>query len=189
MENTTLIATKATTTVTSATATTQSATATTQSATALPLSATAKKAIAVDPEMRLSKHFVLREFTLSGTAIRYGIDNTPSATEVERLRVLCDNVLEPLRRRFGVLRITSGYRSERVNRLVGGSATSQHRLGEAADIHVSSLEVARKMCAYAKEHIDYDQLIIESVKKSGARWIHVSYRKGANRKEFFTINK
>ena len=140
-------------------------------------------------DMRLSDHFKLREFTLSGAAIRNNIDNTPSAVEVERLRALCVNVLEPLRKRFGVLRITSGYRSERVNKIVGGAARSQHRLGEAADIHVSSLEVAHKMCQYAKEHLDFDQLILESVAKTGARWIHVSYKTSGNRREFFTLKR
>lgn len=141
------------------------------------------------PQTRLTEHFTLREFVLSATAIRHGIDNTPPAETVERIKALCENVLEPLRRRFGVIRITSGFRSERVNRLVGGAATSQHRLGEAADIHVSSLEVAQKMCAFVREHLDFDQLILESVRKTGARWIHVSYRMAGNRREFFTLNK
>lgn len=138
---------------------------------------------------RLSLHFVLREFTLSGTAIRNRIDNTPTAVEVERLRALCVNVLEPLRRRFGVLRITSGYRSERLNSLVGGAKNSQHRLGEAADIHVSSREVAQKMCDYVRNNLDFDQLILESSKKMGVLWLHVSYKARGNRKEFFTIKK
>ena len=141
------------------------------------------------PATQLTEHFTLREFTLSATAIRHGIDNTPTDTEVERIKALCENVLEPLRRRFGVIRITSGYRSERVNQLVGGATFSQHRCGEAADIHVSSLEVAHKMCDFIREHLVFDQLILESVKKTGARWIHVSYRTVCNRHEYFTLRK
>ncbi len=143
----------------------------------------------VSAGLRLSEHFVLSEFTRSGTAIRLRVPNVPSEGDVARLKALCCNVLEPLRRRFGVLRVTSGYRSERLNRLVGGVATSQHCRGEAADIHVSSLEVAQKMCEYAREHLDFDQLILESVRKTGARWLHISYRAGANRHELFTIKK
>ena len=151
------------------------------------VAANAATAFIANGDMRLSDHFKLREFTLSGTAIRNGLDNTPSAVEIERLRALCVNVLEPLRKRFGVLRITSGYRSERVNKIVGGAARSQHRLGEAADIHVSSLEVAKKMCDFVKEHLDFDQLILESAAKTGARWIHVSYKAMGNRREFLRI--
>ena len=95
------------------------------------VAANAATAFIANGDLRLSDHFKLREFTLSGAAIRYNLDNTPTTVEVERLRALCVNVLEPLRRRFGVLRITSGYRSERVNKIVGGAVRSQHRLGEA----------------------------------------------------------
>ena len=81
------------------------------------------------PTTQLTQHFSLREFIISATAIRHGIDNTPSEETVARLKALCDNVLEPLRRRFGRIRITSGYRSPSVNAKVGGVATSQHTLG------------------------------------------------------------
>ena len=153
------------------------------------VAAAAATVISESEKKRLSPHFVLREFTLSGTAIRNRIDNTPTGVEVERLRALCVNVLEPLRRRFGVLRITSGYRSERLNSLVGGAKNSQHRLGEAADIHISSREVAQKMCDYVRSNLDFDQLILESSKKMGVLWLHVSYKARGNRKEFFTIRK
>lgn len=142
------------------------------------------------PTTRLSKHFVLREFLISATAVRHGIDNTPPDSVVERLTTLCQNVLEPLRRRFGVIRITSGYRSERLNRLVGGVATSQHVRGEAADINVGSLEVGRKMYEFIRTRLDFDQLIFERNRKTGARWLHVSYRAdGKNRNEAFEIVK
>ena len=100
------------------------------------------------PTTQLTQHFSLREFIISATAIRHGIDNTPSEETVARLKALCDNVLEPLRRRFGRIRITSGYRSPSVNAKVGGVATSQHTLGEAADINVPNAEVGMKMYDY-----------------------------------------
>lgn len=127
------------------------------------------------PTRKLTPHFSVREFAISATAIRHSIDNMPPADAELSLKALCENVLEPLRRRFGVIRITSGYRSERVNTLVGGAPTSQHRRGEAADIHVSSEEMARKMYDYIHDNLPYDQLILERNRKRGTRWIHVSY--------------
>ncbi len=70
--------------------------------------------------MRLSTHFTLEEMISSGTAIRKGIDNRPSEEQTENLRRLCVNVLEPLRERFGVIRISSGFRTERLNGVRGG---------------------------------------------------------------------
>lgn len=142
------------------------------------------------PAGMLSKHFSLRELTASGTAIRHNIDNSAPDDVVERLRLLCENVLEPLRRRFGVLRVTSGYRCARLNALVGGATTSQHLSGEAADIHVASAAEAVKMVAWARANIVFDQLISEYRRKSGTRWLHLSYSaKGANRREVFSIFK
>lgn len=127
------------------------------------------------PTRYLTPHFRLREFIISATAIRRGIDNTPPAAAEAHLKALCENVLEPLRRRFGVIRITSGYRSPQLNRLVGGAGTSQHMAGEAADIHMSSVESAEKMFDYISRHLPFDQLILEQRRKAGIRWIHVSY--------------
>ena len=142
------------------------------------------------PDTQLTEHFKLREFIISATAVRHGIDNTPPSDAVERLEALSREVLEPLRRRFGAIRITSGYRSERVNRLVGGAASSQHLRGEAADISIGSLEVGHKMYDFIRSRLDFDQLIFERRRKTGARWLHVSYRAdGKNRHEAFAIVK
>lgn len=131
---------------------------------------------------RLTEHFALREFVVSRTAMVNNIDNAPSLEVTERLRALCVNVLEPLRRQFGAIRVTSGYRCPELNRRVGGVSRSQHRLGEAADLHVGSSETGRKMYAYIVEHLDYDQLLFERSADGKARWLHVSYRQqGTNR--------
>lgn len=127
-------------------------------------------------DLRLSDHFKLREFTLSGAAIRYNLDNTPTTVEVERLRALCVNVLEPLRHRFGVIRVVNGYHSEEFCRLTGSDNTSQHRLGEEADIHVSSMEVAQKMYDFIKANLVYDQLRLETKPKTCTIILHVSYK-------------
>ena len=124
----------------------------------------------------LTPHFSLREMCASGTALRLGIKNEPSEEVVNRLQQLCEHVLEPLRQRFGVIRITSGYRCERLNRAVGGVKNSQHRLGEAADIHISDIEVGRKMFRYIQENLEFDQLLFEHVRENGVCWLHVSYK-------------
>lgn len=123
----------------------------------------------------LSKHFSLEEMTNSGTAIRLRIANRPSAVQIENLRQLCLNVLEPVRLRFGVTRITSGYRCPELNSAVGGVPDSQHTRGEAADIHISDMEVGRKMFDFIRLHTDFDQLLFERRIKGGCRWLHVSY--------------
>jgi len=140
-------------------------------------------------EQQLSRHFSLREMTASGTAIKYNIDNTPGVEDVERMKALCRNILEPLRSRFGVIRVTSGYRSKALNEKVGGNPASQHLRGEAADIHVSSGEVARKMFGYVRDNLDFDQLLYERRKSDGACWLHVSHRAapGKNRHDSRTI--
>lgn len=125
-------------------------------------------------DFQLSRHFMLSEFTRSATAIRHGIDNTPDADSVAALQDLCINVLEPLRRRFGVIRITSGYRCLKLNQMVGGSRTSQHLFGEAADIHVGSLETARKYFYFIKDHLLFDQMLLE-MKGGKVYCLHVSY--------------
>lgn len=125
-------------------------------------------------DIQLSRHFRLSEFTRSATAIRYGIDNQPDVESIEALQSLCINVLEPLRMRFGVIRITSGYRCLQLNERVGGSRTSQHLLGEAADIHVGSLEVARKYLDFIRENLDFDQMLLE-MKAGRVHCLHVSY--------------
>lgn len=123
----------------------------------------------------LSEHFTLSEMVRSGTAIRYGIDNTPAEEAIENLTLLCRNVLEPLRRRFGVIRITSGYRSQALNRAVGGARTSQHLTGEAADIHIGCEEAGQKMYDFICRHTDFDQLLFERRPKTGCCWLHVSH--------------
>jgi len=111
--------------------------------------------------MELSNHFTLQEFVTSNTAIRKGIDNTPSAEVVKNLRELCNQVLEPLREKLAKpVKVTSGYRSEKLNKLIGGAKNSQHCKGEAADIHVPGMTI-EELFQFCKEHLNYDQLIQE----------------------------
>ena len=134
---------------------------------------------------KLSQHFTLREMERSGVAIKHGWKNQADDLAVVNLRLLCEHVLEPLRRRFGVIHITSGYRSKQVNDAVGGAEFSQHRFGQAADIFVPNAEVGRKMYEFLQAQTDFDQLIYEYDKKRGRHWIHVSYNREACRHQAF----
>ena len=147
------------------------------------------ESIDVDLKQQLSEHFKLSEFTQSGIARRHKVKNVPGPREVERLRFLCVKSLEPMRRRFGVIRITSGFRCKKLNALVGGSPTSQHVLGEAADIHTGGRELSEKMFGFAKQNIPFDQLILEHNPAHGIYWLHISLRsdRPGNRHEAFFV--
>ena len=95
--------------------------------------------------MNLSRNFTLSELTKSDTAIRKGINNNPSADQVEKLKVLCENILQPVRDRFGRVTVTSGFRSAELCLTIGSSINSQHTKAEAADFEcpgVDNAEVA-----------------------------------------------
>jgi len=137
-----------------------------------------------DPEFRLSKNFKLEEFITSQTASRRDISNQPTNDHVVRLKRLCEHVLQPARDALGPLTVSSGYRSPMLNAAVGGSRTSQHMRGEAADILCADkLGFAR----WVKNNCDFDQIILEFGTKSNPSWIHVSYRKGVNRRQVLRI--
>lgn len=127
--------------------------------------------------MQLSDNFSLREFTKSQTATRLGIDNDPTDEHIQNMRKLCVHVLEPLRAHYKrPVRLSSGYRSQALNMKIGGARTSQHSKGEAGDIEipgVPNLEVAE----YIRDHLPFDQLILEGAKKGDphAGWVHVSF--------------
>ena len=134
--------------------------------------------------MQLSKNFSLKELTKSETAIRRGIPNEPSAEQIENLKTLVENVLQPLRDYFNLpLVVNSGYRSPAVNTLIGGSATSQHMKGEAADIVIPTVDLKDVYLAIMG-NLPYDQLIYEF-----DSWIHVSFNFIKNRRQNLIAEK
>jgi hypothetical protein len=136
--------------------------------------------------MKLSPNFTLDEFTVSQAAIRKGLRNEPNATHIEALRLLCTNVLEPLRARLHQpIVISSGFRSPLVNRIVGGSDRSQHTRGEAADIIVPGVPVADVIGIVRKLKLPVDQCIDEF-----GRWVHISHAaNGQQRGEYLIARR
>lgn len=132
------------------------------------------------------KHFTLRELIKSDTAIRKGIKNVPNRQEEQNLNALVDKILDPLREAYGKpIIVTSGFRCDELNRLIGGSKTSQHRTGQAADIRtiVDTPEENKKLYdLIIKLDLPFDQLIDEH----NFDWVHVSFSE-KNRKQILKI--
>ena len=133
----------------------------------------------------------MAEFTKSQTAERKGIDNTPEGEHLEAAQALFENVVQPVRDHFGPTVINSGYRSPALNEAVGGSSTSQHCKGQAADIEVPGIPNA-DLAQWIVDNVDFDQVILEfytpGIPDSG--WVHVSYKAdGDNRKSILTAMK
>lgn len=127
--------------------------------------------------MNLSKNFTLDEMLESQVARRKKIEEQfmPSDSVKENLRKLCVNVLQPLR--DGVnkpIHVTSGFRCPRLNRAIGGSTTSQHREGKAADLKGVGYS-NKELFEYIKKNIKFDQLIWEYGTKDEPAWVHVSF--------------
>ncbi len=116
--------------------------------------------------MKLSKNFTLAELTKTST----GLPNKPTDVEIERLKILCKKVLQPLRDVYGqAIIVNSGYRSPQVNKAVGGVPSSQHALGEAADITAGSRERNKRLFEILKT-LEFDQMIVYDYS-----FIHVSF--------------
>ncbi len=125
---------------------------------------------------KVTMHFTIEELYASDTAKRLGIDNKPTTQKMINLVYLCAFVLEPLRVAMGrPIKISSGYRCEKLNKAVGGVYNSQHLKGQAADIDIQGdMAFGRKIFEYIRDHLPFDQLIWEHT-ASGTYWVHVSF--------------
>jgi len=125
----------------------------------------------------ISQHVSYKEGVYSITAIRRGINNTPDDLQLKRMEVLAEKVFEPLREWVGgPIKITSFFRSEELNKRIGGSNRSQHCKGQAMDIDDTFKVVANSgMYNYIKNNLDFDQLIWEFGDDENPDWLHVSY--------------
>jgi len=136
--------------------------------------------------MKLSTNLTLSEVIKSNTATRNNISNEPTKEHLQNLVALAENIFQPIREHFNApIYLNSGYRSEALNKAVGGSKTSQHCKGEAIDIDndfrnsVSNKEIFD----YARTNLDFDQLIFEGGTKENPAWVHISYKIAGNRKQ------
>ena len=141
--------------------------------------------------MKLSNNFSLKEMTKSQTATRRGIDNDPGEEEQGNLQQLCEQVLQKVREHFGKpVTVTSGYRSPELNKALGGSTTSDHCKGMAADIEIAGVP-NHELAEWIKDNCEFRQLILEfytpGVPDSG--WVHVSYNYEENLKKVMTAMK
>jgi hypothetical protein len=127
--------------------------------------------------MQLTNNFSLKELTVSETATRKGLDNTPNEAVTANLKTLAENILQPVREHYGKsVKVNSGYRSPEVNASVGGSKTSDHCKGQAADIEITGVANG-DLAKYIAENYKFTQVILEfytqGIPDSG--WVHVSY--------------
>jgi len=145
--------------------------------------------------MKLSEHLNLSEVTKSDTAKRLGIDNNPTPEHLVNLKLLAENVFEPIREYFGKpIYISSGYRSKKLNsKTPGASKKSQHSLGEALDLDQDDKETGitnTMVFNYIKDNIEFDQLIWEFGTDKNPDWVHVSYScTGKQRKQILKATR
>jgi len=126
--------------------------------------------------MNLSRNFTLQELIKSDTAVRLGIDNNPNADQIEKLKLLCERVLQPVRDQFGRVKVTSGYRSPELCLAIGSSVNSQHAKAEAADFEVIGVDNA-ELADWVYKYCETDQLILEyyTPGEPNSGWVHASY--------------
>lgn len=141
----------------------------------------------------ISKHVSYREATKSRTAVKEGIDNTPSSEALASMQNVAEKIFEPVRGHFCVpIAVTSFYRSPTLNKAVGGSGSSQHVKGEAMDLDadVFGMITNASIFNYIRTQLEFDQLIWEHGDSIEPDWVHVSLKaSGINRKQILVAYK
>ena len=134
----------------------------------------------------MTQSFSIRELTYSDTAIRLGIDNTPTDEVLKNLQLVTQHILEEVRAYFDKpVKITSGYRSPALCQTIGSKPTSQHTLGQAVDFEV--IGIPNKVVSdWIVNNLDFDQCILEFWKPDeyNSGWVHCSYKNSGNRKMY-----
>lgn len=145
--------------------------------------------------MQLTEHFSLSELTYSNIAKQKGLKNEPTQDHIENLKLLCEYILEPIREKIGCpLVISSGYRSDKLNSLVGGSKTSQHLLGQAADIQIFDKKLNNRdlfeiiLSMVKNNEIQAGQVIWE-FGETEPNWVHVSLPTSRHRNEILRASQ
>lgn len=138
--------------------------------------------------MQLSNNLSLKEVIKSNTAKRLGIDNTPTEEHLKNLKILAEELFQPLRDIIKYpIYISSGYRSKALNEAINGSENSQHCKGQALDIDmdISGTDNITNWDIFItiKEELEFDQLIAEHGELGEPDWVHVSYVEGFNRNQ------
>jgi hypothetical protein len=126
----------------------------------------------------------MKEATRSATALRLGLDNTPTEEHLDNMKLLASKIFEPLRSWVGgPIRINSFYRGPELNKAIGGSTRSQHMIGQAVDIDDTyGYKTNAEMFNYIRGNLDFDQMIWEFGDNKNPDWVHVSYvNPGENR--------
>jgi len=141
--------------------------------------------------MKLTENFSLSEMIKSETALRHGLENNPGEAEIANLKLLAEKVLQPIRNHYKTgVKVNSGFRHPEVNAAVGGSKTSDHCKGQAADIEIPGVANA-DLAEWIKDNLQFTQLILEfytpGIPDSG--WVHVSYDKSNLKKQVMTAMK
>ena len=138
--------------------------------------------------MRLSKNFSRAEIEHSNTAKRLGISNEMSEKHLESMQRLIDNLIQPMRDAIGPIRISSGYRSPKLNKAIGGSSRSQHSKGEALDLQFWEKGKMNNRVIYdwvLESGVEFDQMINEF----DFSWIHISLKSKENRSQVLEAYK
>lgn len=138
----------------------------------------------MNKSFKISPHFTLGELCVTRT----GLANDAPDAVIRSLQILCNQVLEPIRAKFGPTTVNSGYRGPAVNRAVGSKPGSQHTKGEAADIEVKGVSNFDLVC-WIRDNLAFDQLILEAYRPGipTSGWVHVSFRAGRLRRQCLTM--
>jgi hypothetical protein len=139
--------------------------------------------------MKISNYITTIDASRSATAKRLGIDNTPDNIAIIAMQLLCKKIYDPICFEFNqVVNFKSFFRSVKLNKAIGGSATSQHCTGNAIDLDDNEIENI-KLFNFIKDNLVFDQLIWEYGTSSYPDWVHVSYKSTGNRNQILISYK